>query len=96
VSGRSRFGSAAVVIDFTAGKAEGSFIGLDAIAQFERVMGTGQDDTLIGDSANNILLGFGVPTTSKAETATTSYSARTESTFSTAGLAPMTVWVRPS
>jgi Ca2+-binding RTX toxin-like protein len=48
-----------VVIDFTTGEAQSSFIGLDAIAEFERVLGTGRDDTLIGDSANNVLLGFG-------------------------------------
>jgi Ca2+-binding RTX toxin-like protein len=58
VSGRSRFGSAAVVIDFTAGEAQCSFIGLDAIAEFERALGTNYGDTLIGDSGSNVLLGF--------------------------------------
>jgi Ca2+-binding RTX toxin-like protein len=58
VSGRSRSGSAAVVIDFTTGEAQSSFIGLDAIAEFERAFGTNHDDTLIGDSGTNIFLGY--------------------------------------
>jgi Ca2+-binding RTX toxin-like protein len=58
VSGRSRFGSAAVVIDFTAGEAQSSFIGLDAIAEFERAFGTNYADTLIGDSGTNIFLAY--------------------------------------
>jgi Ca2+-binding RTX toxin-like protein len=58
LSARSRFGSAAVVIDFTAGEAQSSFIGLDAIAEFERAFGTDHNDTLIGDSATNIFLAY--------------------------------------
>ena len=47
----------AVVIDLTAGEAQGSLVGLDTIALFERAVGTELDDTLIGDSADNVLIG---------------------------------------